>query len=104
MFCAPEAGMVEKSVQVRYARRAKHVDIQQLKNGVLRELQGVSADLQQPAQFQEIVERLQPGDGGQICDLSVHLCFICLLHLANERSLVVKSMGGMADLVVMRES
>jgi condensin complex subunit 2 len=91
-------------VQVRYARRAKHVDIQQLKDGVLRELQSISVDSPQTAHFQEIVERLQPGDGGQICDLSVHLCFICLLHLANERSLIVKSMGGMGDLVVLKES
>ncbi len=27
---------------------------------------------------------------GRLEDLSVHLCFICVLHLANEHGLVIK--------------
>jgi condensin complex subunit 2 len=33
-------------------------------------------------------------------DLSVHLCFICLLHLANENGLVIRSGDDLKTLQV----
>ena len=99
-------------MQVRYARRAKHVDVLELKTGVWRELHrsatahgddgAAVADADAPVQFQDIVGGLRSGDGGDVLDLSVHLCFICLLHLANEETLVVQS-PAMDELIVWPE-
>ena len=35
---------------------------------------------------------------GRLEDLSVHLCFICVLHLANEHGLVVRGAEGLDRL------
>ena len=37
-------------------------------------------------------------------DLSVHLCFICLLHLANEHGLALSNHGRLDELSVSRGS
>jgi condensin complex subunit 2 len=99
-------------VQAKYARHVKHVDVLSLKAGVWRELQraapppaappdGAAAQAEPPGvQFQDVVRGLRSGDGGAVADLSVHLCFICLLHLANENELTVKSTPAMDELVV----
>ena len=89
-------------LQVRFAKRAKHVDIKQLKGGMERELHSASAAAAAGEQigFQDIVGGLAGGDGGKLADLSPHLCFICLLHLANEQSLVVKCLPEGGGLVV----
>lgn len=89
-------------VQARYAKRAKHVDVFDLKAGVWRELKrtacghnagtgGAGADAADQVSFQDILRGVRSGDGGQVSDLSVHLCVIVLLHLANEHSLVLQS-------------
>jgi condensin complex subunit 2 len=102
-------------LQARCAKHAKHVDVLNLKSGVWRELE--RAELEQAASatdsmdghelpgvhFQDIVHGLQQGDGGRLPDLTVHLCFICLLHLANEKTLLVKGTSEMDELRVWRE-
>ncbi|KAG5114524.1 hypothetical protein JHK82_037793 [Glycine max] len=35
-----------------------------------------------------------------IIDISPHLCFICLLHLANEKGLSIQSCPNMDDLAI----
>jgi condensin complex subunit 2 len=97
-------------LQMRYAKRAKHVDVLDLKAGVWRELQRSASERVDPAtnaaapvSFQDVVSGLRSGDGGDVSDLSVHLCFICLLHLANEESLVVQS-PEMGKLLVWPEA
>jgi condensin complex subunit 2 len=37
---------------------------------------------------------------GRLEDLSVHLCFICVLHLANEHGLVIKSVPELNSLLI----
>ena len=40
--------------------------------------------------FQDVVAAIAPNNAaGRLEDISVHLCFICLLHLANEHGLCV---------------
>ena len=39
--------------------------------------------------FQDLLSRLRGGKAGRLEDLSVHLAFICVLHLANEHGLAV---------------
>lgn len=42
--------------------------------------------------------------GGPLKDLSVHLCFICLLHLANEHGLQLTNHGQLDVLSVLSSS
>lgn len=37
---------------------------------------------------------------GRLEDLSVHLCFICVLHLANEHGLVVRGAEALDRLTI----
>lgn len=39
---------------------------------------------------------------GLISDLSVHICFICLLHLANEHSLRITGAPSLETIVIHR--
>lgn len=40
--------------------------------------------------FQEVIVSVpEQSAAGSLEDVSVHMCFICLLHLANERGLVI---------------
>lgn len=37
---------------------------------------------------------------GPLEELSVHMCFICLLHLANEKGLAITSTSDLAGLKI----
>ncbi len=37
---------------------------------------------------------------GRLEDLSVHLCFICMLHLANEHGLVIRGVAELDQLEI----
>ena len=50
------------------------------------------SDSSQPAKsFQEVISNMEAAsaasNGRQQAEVSVHLCFICMLHLANEHGL-----------------
>ncbi len=50
--------------------------------------------------FRDVIKVVPPESAaGRLEDMSVHMCFICLLHLANQHGLEVKS-G--ADLRTLR--
>lgn len=74
-------------------------DVQVLKSTLWGELQSASRSeaqqQQQPVAFQQLIGRLPQQTAGSAQDLSVHLCFICCLHLANEQGL---SIQGSEDL------
>lgn len=36
-------------------------------------------------------------------DISTSFCFICLLHLANEKGLVIEKQEGLAELTIRRD-
>jgi condensin complex subunit 2 len=36
-------------------------------------------------------------------DLSTSYCFICVLHLANEKGLVIEKQEGLQDLMIRRD-
>jgi condensin complex subunit 2 len=92
---------VEK-VEVNYSRAAKQVDVRYLKelmwNGIQTVVaqhaahgatKGVSPD--DPIEFADILATVPENNpAGRLEDLSIHLCFICVLHLANEHGLVVR--------------
>jgi len=53
--------------------------------------------------FQDVIASIA-GDcrAGRLTDLSVHMCFICLLHLANEQGLQVVGAPDLSTLDIAR--
>jgi hypothetical protein len=51
--------------------------------------------------FQDVIVHVPAeSSAGALEDVSVHMCFICLLHLANEKGLVVKAHEDLKTLTV----
>ncbi|KAJ2225405.1 hypothetical protein EV180_003424 [Coemansia sp. RSA 518] len=116
-----------KPLHVNYARRAKRVNIRKLKDNIWREMAGgdrrksQAMDLAQPAdmsldgdddltalagnqKFSDVISSLKnvyPTE--KLEDLSVSFCFICLLHLANERNLRIEGDASLCDLVIAQD-
>ena len=54
-----------------------------------------------PVNFTRVLKGVpEKSAAGQLQDLSVHMCFICLLHLANEKGLVIKSQPDLRTLTI----
>lgn len=86
----------QPTLSIQYARKAKKVDVQELKRVLWEEIESIpkmatnSKDKSDSSTtFSQLVHGLEgtnlPKDTMQ--DLSVSYCFICLLHLANEHNL-----------------
>ena len=67
--------------------------------------QGSGGESPQPQQapdgavsFQDVLSRLRGGRAGRLEDLSVHLAFICTLHLANEHGLAVTGVSALNQM------
>jgi condensin complex subunit 2 len=82
------------------------VDVRALKESLWQGIRGLrakepAAAEQEELSFQDLIASLPPdGPAGRLADLSVHLCFICLLHLANEHGLCVKGVPQLDRLLV----
>jgi len=95
--------------QVNYARQSKTVDVRALKHilwtETLRDVQ-VSGQRDQPlemraVQFKDVIKAVpDTSQAGRLEDVSVHLAFICMLHLANENGLVIKGVDSLDDLQI----
>lgn len=92
-----------KPLYVNYARTAKRVDVKKLKDNLWKALTTAKADAtnEQPTEegeervhgvqkFSDIVQNLKKMYSPKTMrDISVPFCFICLLHLANEKDLSI---------------
>ncbi|KAJ1674806.1 hypothetical protein EV182_002526 [Spiromyces aspiralis] len=112
----PEIKLI-KPLQVNYARRAKRVNVKKLKDNIWSELVGKppedgskSGDLETKEEvageqrFSDLVSGLKdiyPED--KLSEISVPFCFICLLHLANEKNLQIESDQSLSDLVIRQD-
>ena len=78
------------------------VDVRALKETLWRSMGSVQeASSEQVVSFQDLIADIPAfGAAGRAEDLSVHLCFICLLHLANEHGLAVNGSKSLDQLVV----
>ncbi|ODA82963.1 hypothetical protein RJ55_01472 [Drechmeria coniospora] len=109
---------------VQYARRAKKVDVRRLMEEIWK---GMSFDkLEEPAQsggtllptppepeeqatetklkFTEVMNSLQSVYPKQVmADISTSYCFISLLHLANERGLVIEKTEDLLELDIRKD-
>ncbi|KAI0998920.1 hypothetical protein K3495_g9276 [Podosphaera aphanis] len=109
---------------VQYARVAKKIDVRRLKEelwkgigfdsseDLLLETSGRPAVLEpdsdkvveEPLKFTSIIKGLQKVYPKQVMeDISTSYCFICLLHLANEKGLVIMKQEGLMDLDILRD-
>ncbi|GAQ79827.1 Chromosome condensation complex Condensin subunit H [Klebsormidium nitens] len=100
---------VEK-VDVNYARTSKQVDVKILKETLWTGLQCAPGQEEEDASegsrkdgvsFRGLLEHI-PADcaAAELPDISVHLCFICVLHLANEHGLAIAGTETMDELVI----
>ncbi|PTB65367.1 barren [Trichoderma citrinoviride] len=103
---------------VQYARVAKKVDVRRLKENLwkgLEELEPLSASPgrissppssgEEPTlKFTEVMNSLQSVYPKPVmADISTSYCFICLLHLANEKGLVIENTEGLNELEIRRD-
>ncbi|KAF2725487.1 barren [Polychaeton citri CBS 116435] len=109
---------------VQYARVAKKIDVRRLKENMWRGIGFVGADSkpERPQEstpplpvlsghdenatlkFTDIMNNLQHVYATpQMRDISTSFGFICLLHLANEKGLVIENCEGWTDLSVRRD-
>ena len=78
------------------------VDVRALKETLWQSMKPIQeANNAQDVSFQDVIADVSTLSGaGRAEDLSVHLCFICLLHLANEHGLAVTGSESLDQLVV----
>jgi condensin complex subunit 2 len=115
---------------VQYARVAKKVDVRRLKEEIWRGLAldevsvadepvSAAADHMQTQQvvdeptkkavddtlmFTDVINGLQAVYPKQtMADISTSFCFICLLHLANEKGLVISNRDDFQDLAIRKD-
>ena len=81
---------------------AVQVDVRALKETLWHGMGSVQeASSEQVVSFQDLIADVPSfGAAGRAEDLSVHLCFICLLHLANEHGLAISGTESLDQLVV----
>ena len=78
------------------------MDVRALKESLWNSMEPIQrASNEQHVSFQDVIADMPSvSDAGRSEDLSVHLCFICLLHLANEHGLAVTGTDALDQLVV----
>ncbi|KAF4534843.1 Condensin complex component cnd2 [Lasiodiplodia theobromae] len=109
---------------VQYARVAKKVDVRRLKEEMWR---GIGIEVPEENNEDSILSNKAPAppapkaeDGSlkftdvvnnlqavypkkQLADISTSYCFICLLHLANEKGLVIENDENFTDLTIRKD-
>lgn len=90
---------------IHYARRAKKVDVQQLKRVLWSGISSSPSKLQEhPMNFAQVIQEIPKSNLAlqSLQDVSVPYCFICLLHLANEHNLLLETSS--TDLFISQET
>ncbi|TKY66993.1 Condensin complex subunit 2 [Spatholobus suberectus] len=93
-------------IEVQYDKTSKQVDVQALKVTLWDHVQeSVKLPLQgqeDTVSFRNILANFpnECNAAATISDISPHLCFICLLHLANEKGLSIQSCPNLDDLAI----
>ncbi|KAG6661209.1 condensin complex subunit 2 isoform X1 [Carya illinoinensis] len=93
-------------IEVKYDKTSKQVDVQALKETLWDHIHVSSTvshqDQEEAVSFRHILASF-PNDcraAGTINEISPHLCFICLLHLANEHGLSIHGRTSLDDLSI----
>ncbi len=93
-----------EEIKISYAKTAKFVDVKKLKETLWLELEEERKQLKtkDPIPFETVLEDLPSKVSSEALEnISVPFCFICLLHLANEKELsLVQEKGNLSELSV----
>ncbi|CEJ03825.1 Putative Condensin complex subunit 2 [Rhizopus microsporus] len=90
-----------KPLYVNYARQAKRVDVKKLKDNLWMALTNHTERVNGTQKFTDVVNDLKKMYSPKVMkDISVPFCFICLLHLANEKDLVIMGHNQDDDFVL----
>lgn len=95
-------------IEVEYDRKSKQVDVHALKETLWDHIRETNMESVQEYTQEEKVSFKQiladfPSDcraAASIQEISPHLCFICLLHLANEHGLRIQDNANLDDLTI----
>ncbi|KTW31394.1 hypothetical protein T552_00039 [Pneumocystis carinii B80] len=103
-----------KSDQLNYAKTAKKVDVKQLKEHIWKELDFDnlknnhilhSDPKKTERKFTDILKGLKNiYSEKEMADISISFCFICLLHLANEKGLIIQNNESLTELKIMLDT
>jgi condensin complex subunit 2 len=88
-------------LQINYAKTAKKVDVKKLKDNIWKTLSDASAKdtMSREHEFSDVIKDLKKAyPETKLKDISVAFCFICLLHLANEKKLVIDAEDDLRQL------
>ncbi|KAF2857205.1 barren [Piedraia hortae CBS 480.64] len=92
---------------VQYARVAKKVDVRKLKENIWAGIafdKSSEADAEPPRRFTDVMQNLTSVyPAKQMADISTSYGFICLLHLANEKGLILENTQGLTDIVIRKD-
>ncbi|KAL9384750.1 hypothetical protein Peur_021760 [Populus x canadensis] len=93
-------------IEVHYDKASKQVDVQTLKETLWHRIQESPQmpvqDQEEAVSFRDLLASF-PSDcraAATIKEISPHLCFICLLHLANEHGLSIRGCASLNDLSI----
>ncbi|KAH7844805.1 hypothetical protein Vadar_031850 [Vaccinium darrowii] len=94
-------------IEVKYDKASKQVDVQALKETLWDHIQeftqtSVKGQEEETVSFKHVLSCF-PNDcraAASLEDISPHLCFICVLHLANEHGLTIRGCTNMDDLSI----
>ncbi|CAN1161306.1 Condensin complex subunit 2 [Linum perenne] len=93
-------------IDVKYDKSSKQVDVQRLKETLWHHIQDSPQtsvqNQEEEVSFKDLLASF-PNDcnaAATINDISPHLCFICLLHLANEHGLSIQGRASLDDLSI----
>jgi condensin complex subunit 2 len=92
-----------EQIKISYAKTAKFVDVKALKEDIWRELKEHEKEEDKRGQkFAAVLETLpEKVPAEALSNVSVPFCFICLLHLANEKGLFIdQKKGDLGELFI----
>ncbi|XP_060188895.1 condensin complex subunit 2 [Lycium barbarum] len=92
-------------IEVQYDKTSKQVDVQVLKETLWDQLNQTSVE-EEGVSFKHMLAAFpnECSASASIDAISPHLCFICLLHLANEHGLRIQGCVGLDDLSIKLEA
>ncbi|XP_065876406.1 condensin complex subunit 2 [Euphorbia lathyris] len=97
-----------RKIEVQYDRSCKQVDVQTLKETLWHHIQDSPQESSQEEQegavsFKNLLSSfpIECSAAATVKEISPHLCFICLLHLANEHGLSINGCPTLDDLTIL---
>lgn len=88
-----------KPMPLTFSKKAKRVDVQKLKENIWGQMEGHDIG----SSFSSLITGLDSAYSPVLRkDVSVPFCFICLLHLANEKNLTLNTSSGLTELLISK--